>query len=187
MRRLLLILSMIALAALPLRAEVPLTADSVCRALDAMPLHKVEGIWQLTDVPDLTIVVWRHPGTRQDDTAVPVYDIQLLSAADRSRLPGEMLGQMHPTARPDFFDCTISTHFDKRGVPTRSARYTVELVDDAHLSFRPVNHGVRLSPILLVPPLLRRGIRIGSDRDKSLDGAIKVYPEVPVRGRPRYL
>lgn len=168
-------------------AAQPLTADSVCRVLDTMPLHQVEGIWQLTDAPGVTIVVWRHADSEDASGAVPVYYIQLLKSDDRSRVPGEMLGQMRPTARPDRYDCTISTHFDKKGLTTKSARYTVEQIDDAHLSFKPVNHGVRLSPVILVPPLLRRGIRFVSDRDKGLDGAIKVYPEVPVKGRPRYL
>ncbi len=185
MRRFLILLSL--LAVVSMAAAEPLTPDSVYRRLDSMPLHRIEGIWQMTDASAVTIVVWRAADSRESSSAVPVYDVLLLKAPDRSRMPGELLGQMRPTARPDCFDCTINTRFDKKGNPTKSMRYTVEVVDDAHLSFKPVHHGVRISPVILLPPMLRRGIHFGSDRDKGLDGAIKVYPEVPVKGRPRYL
>lgn len=187
MRHLLLIIAMTLAATAPAAGQT-LSADSVVSVLSKMPLHDVEGLWQLT-AEGATVVIWRAApdGIRAETAAPDIYEMVLVDSPDRTWRPGTRLGTITATAQPNTFDARLYT---KPSSPTSSGkprRYTLKLVDRAHLTFTKVNKGIAISPLILFPHLFRRGIKIKDDRQPDLDGCVKIFPREPIKGIPRYL
>lgn len=161
-----------------------LTVEQAQQRLASMPLHDIEGIWQLT-ADGATVAIWRDDAAAQ---GVAQYTVTVLESPVLTVMPGTVMGTITPTAQPHTFDASLLTDFDPGTLKLNRPRpFTLKLEDRAHLSFRRVNTGIRLSPIILFPYFMRRGMKIGSDRPDDLDGAIKLYPPTPVAGQPRYL
>ncbi len=162
-----------------------LTPSSARAMLDALPLHDIEGIWQLTD-DGASVVIVRSNATASAGE-VTGYDMIVLESPDRALLPGTKIGELTPLAQPLTYDGRILIIGDGKIKPAKTRRVTVKLEDSSHLSFRNVNSGVRITPYLIIPWQLRRGIKIENDRGVNLDGCLKIYPATPVEGEPRYM
>ena len=185
-RALILLLTVVVATGAAAAADVP-SADSARCLLRRLPLCDVEGLWQLTGEGDVVVMVVRDDADGDTAASPSKFNIVAVEADNRALLPGTVLGSMTPTARPLTYDARVCTDLDSRGRPVKAARFTVKVESGSHMSFMRVNTGVRVSPIVLFPYFLRRGMKIGSDRPRDLDGAIKIYPRVPVEGSPRYL
>lgn len=167
-------------------AAVTLTPASARAMLSELPLHDVEGIWQLT-VDGASVVIVRSASAPGTPGAVTAYDMLMLESPDRAILPGTKIGELTPLGRPRSYDGHIYTVHNGLIRRDKTQRVTVRLEDDSHLTFRNISSGVQITPYLVIPWTLRRGIRIGSDREAGLDGCIKIYPELPTEGAPRYM
>lgn len=180
-RILTMLIAVVALAAAPAPRAQTLTPARAMERLDSLPLHDIEGLWQLT-AEGTTVAIWRL-----DPRAATGYEMVVVTSDDLSVRPGTRLGTLTPLAQPATFDARLATDGSGR-TSGRTRRFTLKLEDGAHLSFRQVKGRVKVSPLAIFPHFLRRLVRVGpDDRPSGLDGAVKLYPEVPVKGRPRYL
>lgn len=143
------------------------------------------GYGRLTD-DGASVVIIRSNATASV-AEVTGYDMIVLESPDRALLPGTKIGELTPLAQPLTYDGHILNVGSGKINPAKTRRVTVKLEDGSHMSFRNVNSGVRITPYLVIPWKLRRGIKIENDRSADLDGCLKVYPVTPVEGEPRYM
>lgn len=162
-----------------------LTPSSARAMLNALPLHDIEGVWQLTE-DGASIVIVRNDASLSTGE-VTGYDMIMLESPDRALLPGTKIGKLTPLAQPRTYDGHIFNVGDGKIKVGKTRRVTIKLEDSGHLSFRNVNSGVRITPYLVIPWRLRRGIKIENDRGVDLDGCLKIYPVTPVEGAPCYM
>ncbi len=156
--------------------------DSVCAVLAGMPLHDIEGLWQLTD-DGATAVIWRaQEGDGQ-------YRMELVCSPDLLWRPGLLMADIKPSAQPGVYEARVYDRDadDPDLLPTGGKSYVLTLEDATHLSFRKIHSGPHVSPVIVFPYIMRQRITFGTDRPKDLDGALLLYPVKPSKGHPRYL
>lgn len=183
MLRVLFVLLMIPVAAFPV-TTVDIAgrslSDSLRERFDSMPVSSIEGIWQLTEDGGIIAIV-------RDDDNGRHYSIIAVDSPDRAVMPGSVMGKVSRLAKQGYYDGEIMTSVDAGGLKLPK-RFTLHMNDDSHISFLKVNKGLRVNVWRLLPYMFRRSVREVDDRQRGLDGAVKIYPRPLSRpSEPRYL
>lgn len=140
----------------------------------------LEGVWHVTTDDEGAFSIIRDPHTSH-------YLILVTNSADRTIKPGSVMGVAAATARKGAYDARIYTSAN-RGELSKPKRFTLTLSPDGLLSFRPVNKGLKFNIWRMLPYMFRRAVRTVDDRDPSLDGAVRIYPNASVTtNSPVYL
>lgn len=168
----------------------PYDTDSVKKEMKERGMHRLEGIWRVTD--GATIVIERdlsEAARRGDNT---VYRIIVTESPDRSIRPGTILGYAAPTARPEKFDARLFTHplgriLTKSGIS--SDRYTLTLTnDDSRIEFERHRRGLKVDIRKTLPLLLRTTLRYDAgNRNTVPSGCVRLFPSPSLPGNPIYL
>lgn len=158
--------------------------ESAERYLTHGPLHRVEGIWRFT-ASGATVAVERFTPPGYDGSPT-CYRLVVVSASDRSVVPGTVMGYAVPTSRQRVYDAVLYTSVEGVSL-TATRRFTVKMDDDDNrLSFTPVKRGVSVNIRRYLPYMFRIGITRYDTRDASLDGCVREFP-APSGMEPRYL
>ncbi len=140
----------------------------------------IEGVWHVTTDDEGVFSIVRDPHSSR-------YIILVTNSADRTIIPGSVMGVAAPTARKGVFDARIHTSA-ANGKLSKPKRFTLSLSPEGLLSFRPVNKGLKINVWRLLPYMFRRAVRSVDDRDPALDGAVRIFPGPVVgAGVPVYL
>lgn len=163
--------------------------DSVRERMSHMPLHEIEGIWQLTGDGGSIIAIERIPSTGASD-GLTVYRIAVIESSEISVLPGTVIGYMAPSAKAKQYDARIYTsRSDDYTILTHPTRNLLTLsADGTHLTFRPTSLKLRLNWWRLLLPYLYRSLVSPSTTDRQVeDGCVRLYPTPLPPLNPRYL
>lgn len=140
----------------------------------------LEGVWHVTTDDEGAFSIIRDPHTSH-------YLILVTNSADRTIKPGSVMGVAAATAHKGAYDARIYTSAN-RGELSKPKRFTLTLSPDGLLSFRPVNKGLKFNIWRMLPYMFRRAVRTVDDRDPSLDGAVRIYPNATAAHNcPAYL
>ena len=174
---------------LPQKAEGYGNIDSVRIRMSRMPLHEIEGIWQLTGDGGSIIAIERIPAVSMSG-AITVYRMAVIESSEISVLPGTVIGYISPSAKARQYDARIYTsRSDDYSVLTHPTRNLLTLSDDAtHLYFRPTSMKLRFNWWRLLLPYLYRGLVSPSTTERRVeDGCVRLYPTPFPPLNPRYL
>lgn len=153
-----------------------------------LPLQDVEGLWRFP--ANGTIIA-----LERDDDVASRFKIVVVDSPYPSMDPGYLLGYAYSTAKRGVMDATLTEIISegslKKGQRKKNRRFTVSLNDNDALSFSPADKGVKISWNWwrLFPYMFRFNIRNVDERQKGLDGALRVWPRsqtIPP-AQPRYL
>ena len=163
--------------------------DSVRKAMQMRPLHKIEGIWTFPSDGG-SIAIERHTDNtlRGEDDAIR-YRMVVMRSPCRSLRPGTLMGCISATARPGIYAAEIYTSGNGGATLRNPKRFTLTLIDDAHLTFRQHSRRIKVNLWRLIPYMSRISVRLtDSDAPKDIDGCIRMFPR-PLSGpvEPRYL
>ena len=169
-------------------------ADSVKVSLRTEGMHRIEGIWRVTDGATIAIqsIAPPHPGVNT------VYRIAIIDSPDRSMRPGTVIGYASPTPDPVKFNARLftATHTSRIASgkiprPMSSARYTMALThDDSRLTFtRHTQSGLRIDIRRTLPLLFRTTVRYNPtvSQPRIPEGCIRVFPAPAIPEHPIYL
>lgn len=176
-------------SSLPAVAEGYSNIDSVRQRMSGMPLHELEGIWQLTGDGGSIIAIERIPATGTSD-GLTVYRMAVIESSEISVLPGTVIGYIAPSAKARQYDARIFTsRSDDYAMLTHPSRNLLTLSDDGtRLSFRPTSLKLRLNWWRLLLPYLYRGLVSPSTTERQVeDGCVRLYPTPLPPLNPRYL
>lgn len=176
-------------SSLPAMAEGYSSLDSVRRRMSAMPLHELEGIWQLTGDGGSIIAIERIPAAGTTE-GITVYRMAVIESSEISVMPGTVIGYIAPSAKARQYDARIYTsRSDDYMMLTRPSRNLLTLSEDGtRLSFRPTSLKLRFNWWRLLLPYLYRGLVSPSTTDRQVeDGCIRLYPTPIPPLNPRYL
>ena len=170
---------------LALTASASTFDEEVRQRLAELPLQDVEGLWQFP-VSETVIAVER------DNPEASRFRIFVVSSPYLVLSPNLTLGYAYPTAKRNVFDARLK-EITAEGAAKSSGekRFTITLNESDALTFVPVKKGLSLSWDWrrLFPYFLRFRINNVDNREKGLDGAIRLWPRSaskPPR-QPRYL
>lgn len=152
--------------------------DEVCRDIAASGPEAAEGIWRLTDADNdgALVAIERNPETPGS------YRITLVEAADRSLIPGTLLGEATRGARRGEYDAWMWAAAPLPGVGVkRRKRFTLTLTDgDTRLVFKPHRSPWAVNLYMSLPYLfIRPSIRNERHVERTAQGAERVFP-IPV-------
>lgn len=138
----------------------------------------LEGLWVASeDGGTVAILPAGAPGmaTPADMRADITVLFVIVEAASPTLDPGTVFGWAEPTAKPDKWDAYLFT--DQRGETLcMPRRFTLTRTDDCHLSLASAETGIKLRPRFSIPFLGRWGISFTNDRERDLDGFIRIWP-----------
>ncbi len=169
-------------------------ADSVKASLRTSGMHRIEGIWHVTD--GATIAIERIASPHHGGNTV--YRLAIIESPDRSLRPGTIIGYASPTPDPVKYEARLftATHTsrivsDKIPGPMPSARYTMTLThDDSRLSFiRHKRAGLRIDIRRSLPLLFRTTLRYSPATPQAppAEGCVRIFPTPAVPEHPIYL
>lgn len=156
--------------------------------MGALALQDVEGLWQFP-VNGTVIAIER------DDEDATRFRIVVVESAFLVMVPGELLGYAYPTTKRGVLDARLKEiHADGSagGMGGKDThRFTLSLNESDAIVFTPVKKGFSLKWDWwrLFPYMFRFRINKVDDRQKGLDGALRLWPRsltIPPR-QPRYL
>lgn len=88
------------------------------------------------------------------------------------------MGSILPTAKSGTFDATLYTSINRSAL-SDPKRFTMVLSGGNHLSITRVHDGVEIVPWKLLPYMFRPLLRERRDRQKGLDGFLRLWPVTP--------
>lgn len=159
--------------------------DSVELRLSQLPLHDIEGIWQLTE-DGAFVVIERVNSNKYPGTGIAKYQMIVLESPRLSIRPGTVMGYVALTAKQDCYDAYVYTDFDGGTVLSNAERFTLTL-KDSRLQFKQYKSGIKINLWRFVPYMFRYSVKTYNERPKDLDGCIKIYPLPSTPIYPRYL
>lgn len=166
--------------------------DSAAHAIiEESAASAIEGIWQTTtDGAKVAIIKGSIPSAERPQGAGAL-DGQLIVILDSPRpsiATGTVMGWALPSAKTGRWDAWIFTDMQGREL-SDPRRFTLAAEDDTHLQMIPVHKGISLTLWKMIPYMFRRGISETDDREKGLDGMIRLWPPSPTSppARPVYL
>jgi len=166
----------------------PYTPELVKHSLTERGMHRVEGIWRLTD--GTTVAIERDETAGEGETdAIALYRVAILRSSVRSVRPGTVIGYLASSAKAGVYEGRFYTDYSRRGFPSRPKKIIVRLdgVDD-RISFDPDRSGWRMTLRHSLPWLFKPTVRYQTDRSRSdLYGGVRVYPAPSVPLEPVYL
>lgn len=186
----------IAAVVMPLPGVAQSVADDVIVRLEERGADLIEGIWRLTSGSMATIAIERSADCDAGDPLDRRYDMRVITAPDRSLLPGMSVGKLRPTATEGEYeaDMLADPPVKSAGGAMRKAGVSRKVVMRLHdsgskLEFIPRSPKVALSayvslPFLFVRPSLRT--RESRSGEKARHGALRVYPRPAVPHEPVY-
>lgn len=160
---------------------------SVKNSLKERDIHRVEGIWQLTDG---TIVgIERNEADDAFRDAISIYRIAILQSSARSVRPGTIIGYLAPTAKEGTYEGRIFTNYSPRRLPSYPRKVFIHLdSSNDRISFEPDRSGWKLSLRHTFPWLFHPSVRYQSDSRRSdLYGGVRLYPVPAIPFEPVYL
>lgn len=169
--------------------------DSVKAALRMSGMHRIEGIWHVTDGATIAIerVAPPHPG------ANTLYRLTIIDSPDRSQRPGTVIGYASPTSDPVKYEARLftATHTSRIASgriprPMQSTGYTMVLThDDSRLSFtRHKRAGLHIDFRRSLPLLFRTTLRYSPatpQQSTAPEGCVRVFPAPAIPEHPIYL
>lgn len=190
------LIAVIAAIAVPLLGVAQSVVDDLIGRLEERGADLIEGIWRLTSGSMATIAIERSGECDPGDPLDRRYEMRVITAPDRSLLPGMAVGKLRATATEGEYEADMLVDppvslaagaIRKTGV---SRKVVMRLHDSgSKLEFIPRSSRVALSayislPFLFVRPSLRtRESRAG---EKARHGALRVYPRPSVPHEPVY-
>lgn len=160
--------------------------DSVRARLASMPLHDIEGLWEMTGEGSL-MAIERDPAT---DGASAVYRMIVVRSASVSVREGTVMGYLTPTSQRGQYDARIySSLSDDHTRLIRPTRNVITLGDEgSRITFRSYGRKLRFNWWRLLLPYMYRTLITPIERSRGdLDGCIRVYPTPSNPLNPRYL
>ena len=160
--------------------------DSVCARMASMPLHDIEGLWEMTGEGSL-MAIERDPAT---DGASAVYRMIVVRSASVSVREGTVMGYLTPTSQRGQYDARIySSLSDDHTRLIRPTRNVITLGDEgSRITFRSYGRKLRFNWWRLLLPYMYRTLITPIERSRGdLDGCVRVYPTPSNPLNPRYL
>ena len=160
--------------------------DSVRARLASMPLHDIEGLWEMTGEGSL-MAIERDPAT---DGASAVYRMIVVRSASVSVREGTVMGYLTPTSQRGQYDARIySSLSDDHTRLIRPTRNVITLGDEgSRITFRSYGRKLRFNWWRLLLPYMYRTLITPIERSRGdLDGCVRVYPTPSNPLNPRYL
>lgn len=162
------------------------SVEAVRERLAALPLHEIEGLWEMAGEGSLMAIV-RDPAT---DGASTLYRMIVVRSASLSLREGTVMGYLTPTSQRGRYDARIysSLSDDHTGL-TGLTRNVISLGDDgSRIEFRPYGRKLRFNWWRLLLPYMYRTLVTPVDRPRGdIDGCIRVFPAPANPLNPRYL
>lgn len=161
--------------------------DSVRSRLATMPLHHIEGIWQLGS-DQAIVAIERCSNPAVAPPGLEFYQIVIIDSPRCSVAPGTVLGYTAPTGRRDTYDARLYTSVT-RSLLHRHDRFTLRLdSDDSHLALTPVRSGWKILLRNTFHFLMRVGIYHDPQADTDINGFTRIFPASTGRpAQPVYL
>lgn len=161
--------------------------EEIVERLSRLPLLDIEGIWRFPATGQMIVI-------EREDVDAMRFRVVACSSSGIGLENGTLLGYVVPSAKTGVFDATLaeinpdgslrSDPFSKK----RTSRFTLNL-SGGRISLTPVRHGLRVNWWRLFPYMFRFSVRSYDDRQKGLDGCLRVWPrsvsDPPYQ--PRYL
>lgn len=174
----------------PDRGEViaSYTPDSVKSAFVERGMHRIEGIWQLTNGTVVAIERLDEKSSKEIE-AIAIYRVAVLRATQRSIRPGTIIGYIAPGAGNGVYEGKFYTDFSQRRLPSRPKRMGVRLDGtDNRISLVPERSGWRVSLRHSLPWLFKPTVRYNADgSERTGYGGVRVYPAPALPLEPIYL
>lgn len=124
----------------------------------------------------MAIIPETYPGN--PDPAGGGYTMIIIEAPSPEISPGTVMGSILPTAKSGTFDATLYTSINRSAL-SDPKRFTMVLSGGNHLSITRVHDGVEIVPWKLLPYMFRPLLRERRDRQKGLDGFLRLWPVTP--------
>ena len=160
--------------------------DSVRARMASMPLHDIEGLWEMTGEGSL-MAIERDPAT---DGASAVYRMIVVRSASVSVREGTVIGYLTPTSQRGQYDARIYSSLSEDHTRLiRPTRNVITLGDEgSRITFRSYGRKLRFNWWRLLLPYMYRTLITPIERSRGdLDGCIRVYPTPSTPLNPRYL
>lgn len=166
---------------------MPSPFDEARDRLSALPLHPVEGLWQIPG-HDSVLEIVRDSVTPSGQVAR--YRIAVVTADDLALAAGTVVGLVTPTAVHGVYDSRIFTDVEPRRhlIPTSPRRCTLTLDgDESRLMVKHHRRKVSVRWWRLLPYMFRRAVSVSKDDNPDTDGLVRVFPESSTPQNPVYL
>lgn len=145
------------------------------------PLTAIDGLWQMTDGGGEFAIL---PLEESDPSKG--YMMVAIDCADRTVLPGTVMGILFNSAKQGIYDASIySDSNDGRLISPK--RFTLTLNGDNSLSFVPVKNRLKVNIRNLLPYMFRITVTRQSNRPENLDGAVRIGASAGKPLNPRIL
>lgn len=174
--------------ALPSASVTPTPDFSVAdliHTIEETPLHRIEGIWQVTsDGAEIAIL---RSSPQDQASATNPYRIIIINSPNRAIRPGTIAGLIGITAKPNEFDGKIYTKsVASKLIAPKKFRLTLDAETSSRLTVDKKRSSVSFSPWRLIPYSWRLGIRKNTP-EPSTSGFIRIFPAPPIPSEPVYL
>lgn len=154
----------------------------------------IGGIWTATTDGATVGIIQANDWQRITGTTIPQeqrtlaqqWVIILLDSPDPYLQPGTLMGWLTSAAKPNHYNAQIFTK-RKNNKLVSSKPFTLQLVDDGHLSMKAIKKGIAVSPWRLLPYMLRRSIKYIDETPRDLDGFLRKWPTPNHPQIPGYL
>lgn len=144
--------------------------SEVANTIEPNDCDNIEGVWQINaDGNDGLFAIVR-------DKYTSYYRMVVVDSADRRVASGTVMGAIIPLAADGYYDARIYRSVKPDGLASPK-RYTLQLHEDGRLIFKPVTDKYTIDFWRLIPYMYRIRVRHINDRDKNLDGALRIWPE----------
>lgn len=178
------ILSAACTAAATEQARPVRTLPEVCRAIAASGPEAIEGVWRLTspDAEGALVAVERE--------ATGSYIITVVESADRSLIPGTLVGRATRGSRRGEYDAWLYKSTPLAGITGgKRTGFTLTLTDEGNrLTFEPHRSRWAFNLYMSIPYLfMRPSIRNQRNRQSTSQGAERVFPTPIPPLEPIYL
>ncbi|MBD5253704.1 MAG: hypothetical protein HDS51_05715 [Barnesiella sp.] len=187
MRLPVILLAMLSVSSAPAAEPTPSAIDEAVSRLSSLPLHPIEGLWQM---PGHESVVEIVRDSVSPSGEVARYRIEAIVSVDLAVTPGTVVGTVTPTAAYGIYDSRIFTDAegDRRLIPTSPRRCTITLDnDESRLVARRYGRNIALRWWRLLPYMFRWAVSVNSQNAPDTDGLVRIYPETSSPGVPVYL
>lgn len=166
--------------------------DSVARALILeIPGSGIEGIWQTTsEGSEIAVISSEIPAAGRIRGTAPAGSVLfvVLGSPRPAIAPGTVMGWASPAAKNGKWDAWFFTRAEGCTL-SGLKRFTLSADDDTRLQMNEVHKGVAANLWRLLPYMYRRVFSNVDDRERGLDGFLRVWPLSPSSppARPVYL
>lgn len=134
---------------------------------DTTALHRIEGIWEFPDDQTRVLIHRQEAGN--------AYDITVVATADCRMIPGDIIGNIRPSAEPGTYEMSLS-RLKVRGVFSDPGKCKARLADnESSLTFTTRKLSFRLGSYYLLPKFWRL-FRFKIKDVEIPQGMIRVYP-----------